>query len=209
MKCWAAAAGVLFSALLVSQAMPDLRACEVDRARRDFDVATALRECWRMAEHGYPDAQLILGVMYADGWGVPQDDREAVKWFRRAAEQGNAFAQFHLGSAYANGRGVPQHDREAMKWFRRAAEQGDILAQVNLGEMYAKGQGGPEDDLFAYFWFILAASRTDTGGWSGDLLKARDLVVNRLTPEQRAKAQDMARDWKPKPERPTGPTPGK
>ena len=31
-----------------------------------------------------------LGVMYQNGNGVPQDDDEAVKWYRLAAAQGNA-----------------------------------------------------------------------------------------------------------------------
>jgi hypothetical protein len=39
---------------------------------------------------------------------VPQDDEEAVKWFRLAAEQGDADAQYNLGVAYANGQGAPQ-----------------------------------------------------------------------------------------------------
>jgi uncharacterized protein len=36
------------------------------------------------------NAQYNLGVMYAIGQGVPEDDAEAVKWYRKAAEQGHA-----------------------------------------------------------------------------------------------------------------------
>jgi len=42
------------------------------------------------AEQGFANAQYNLGVMYANGEGVPEDDKQAVKWFRLAAEQGNA-----------------------------------------------------------------------------------------------------------------------
>ena len=42
------------------------------------------------------DAQDSLGWMYDTGRGVPQDDAEAVRWFRLAAEQGNAWAQKRL-----------------------------------------------------------------------------------------------------------------
>ena len=55
---------------------------------------------------------------------MPQDYREAVKWFRKAAEQGHAGAQANLGFMYDRGWGVPEDDREAVKWFRKAAEQG-------------------------------------------------------------------------------------
>ena len=66
--------------------------------------------------------QYNLGVMYYNGQGVPQDYKEAMKWFRMAAEQGHADAQYNLGVIYSNGKGVPQDHKEAMKWLRMAAE---------------------------------------------------------------------------------------
>ena len=45
-------------------------------------------------------AQYNLGVMYDNGDGVPQDYKEAVKWYRLAAEQGDASAQYNLGLMY-------------------------------------------------------------------------------------------------------------
>ena len=62
------------------------------------------------------EAQVLLGGMYGNGRGVPQDEVEAVRWFRLAAEQGNAEAQLYLGVMYSNGRGVPQDDAEAVRW---------------------------------------------------------------------------------------------
>jgi TPR repeat protein len=38
------------------------------------------------ANAGDADAQYNLGVMYDNGEGVPEDDVEAVAWFRQAAE---------------------------------------------------------------------------------------------------------------------------
>jgi uncharacterized protein len=38
------------------------------------------------------------------GQGVPQDDAQAVAWYRKAAEQGYAAAQVNLGVMYANGK---------------------------------------------------------------------------------------------------------
>ena len=45
-------------------------------------------EVKKKAEQGDADSQYILGFMYNNGQGVPQDHAEAVKWFRLAAEQG-------------------------------------------------------------------------------------------------------------------------
>jgi len=54
------------------------------------DYETALRLMRPLAEQGYAKVQYNLGVLYEKGQGVPQDYKEAMKWFRLAAEQDNA-----------------------------------------------------------------------------------------------------------------------
>ena len=44
------------------------------------------------AEQGDAETQYNLGLAYARGQGVPQDDQEAVRWYRLAADQGVAAA---------------------------------------------------------------------------------------------------------------------
>ena len=105
------------------------------------------------AEHGYGPDQYTLGVMYANGIRVAEDDAEAVRWFRMAAEQGHASAQHNLGLLYAEGDGVPEDDAEAVRWYRLAAEQGYAPAQGILGVMYDNGNGIPEDDAEAVRWY--------------------------------------------------------
>ena len=56
------------------------------------DYATAVQEWTPLAEAGDEVAQYNLGVMYDNGLGVPQDPKEAVKWYRLAAEQGDVDA---------------------------------------------------------------------------------------------------------------------
>ena len=75
------------------------------------------------AEQGDASAQFALGFMYADGEGVPQDDVEAVRWYRLAAEQGHAVAQSNLGVRYDEGRGVPQDYVQAHMWRNVAASR--------------------------------------------------------------------------------------
>ena len=67
-----------------------------------------ITELRRQAEQGDPDAQSILGLMYANGEGVLKDDTEAVRWYRLAADQGVALTQYNLGHMYFLGRGGPQ-----------------------------------------------------------------------------------------------------
>src|SRR5262249_57376614 len=88
------------------------------------DFATALQLFRPLADQGMARARAILGVMYANGQGVPKSDTEAMKWYQLAADQGDAAAQTALGIIYANGRGVPKDPGKGLEWFRKAADQG-------------------------------------------------------------------------------------
>ena len=115
-----------------------------------------------LAQQGDAEAQLHLGVNYELGsQGVPQDDLQAVAWYRKAAEQGCAEAQFALGLMYSIGRGVAQDDQQAVAWYRQAAEQGDAKAQFNLGLMYDDGRGVAQDYQQAAAWYHQAAEQGD------------------------------------------------
>ena len=86
--------------------------------------------------------------MYDNGEGVPENDAEAVRWFRLAAEQGLAFAQDSLGRKYALGNGVPQNGVRAYVWFSVAVAQGleearlrrDTMADMLTPDQLARGQ---------------------------------------------------------------------
>ena len=75
---------------------------ETDPSAKSFDDLRA------RAEVGDSEAQYTLGVAYADGLGVPQDNSEAVRWTRLAADQDLAEAQSHLASMYRQGVGVSE-----------------------------------------------------------------------------------------------------
>ena len=61
-----------------------------DAAYAKGDYATALRLLRPLADQGDAVAQYNLGVMHANGHGVPQNYAEAAKWYRLAADQGDA-----------------------------------------------------------------------------------------------------------------------
>jgi TPR repeat protein len=143
----------------VTRSVQLLQLLEALTALERKDYATAFPLLLPLARAGMPEAQFYVGVMYHFGYGVPRDDREAVRWYRLAAEQGHADAQFNLGVMYAYGEGVPQDHAEALRWFRLAAEQGDAKAQFNLGVMYDEGEGVPQDHAEALRWFRLAAEQ--------------------------------------------------
>ena len=145
-----------------------------------------------------PVAQNNLGVIYANGQGVPQDYAAAASWYRKAADQGHAIAQNNLGSMYRIGQGVPQDYAAAVSWYRKAADQGYATAQNNLGSMYRIGQGVPQNYVQEHKWFSLSASRATRADVRELATKNRDIVAAEMTPQQIAAAQRLARDWKPK-----------
>ena len=149
------------------------------------DYAAALEEWKPLAEQGYADAQNNLGRMYINSEGVLQDDAEAVRWYRRAAEQGYAIAQNNLGGMYYYGRGVPQDYVQAHLWFSLAATQGNTDAQNSRGFVAN----------LIRLWYSLVATQGGT-----EAQNSRDIVAKRMTREQIAEAQRLAREWQPKAE---------
>jgi len=167
-------------------------------AAESGDYETAMR-LWRpLADQGDATVQNLLGQMYREGTGVPQDYAAALSWYQKAADQGNAPAQFNLGFMYFNGLGVPQDYPAAMSWYRRAADQGNSAAQLNLGGMYLQGEGAPQEYVSAYMWFNLAAAAVPAVEFPNVAAAYRDEVAEKMTPEQVAEAQRLAREWKPK-----------
>jgi TPR repeat protein len=129
---------LMTASLLQSTGTPTtMPSAETFKKEHDF---AALK---KKAEAGDPKAQVQLGLAYASGDGVAEDDAESVKWFRLAAERGNAAGEYSLGEMYLTGRGVSADLTKAMNWMRRAAEHGDARGEFNLAVMYSQGQGWP------------------------------------------------------------------
>ncbi len=105
---------LLLLTLLLWLPIAQANEAEFQRANEAYesgDYKTAIDILESLAEQGYALAQSNLGVMYENGYGVVQNDGEALKWYHKAAKQGYALAQFNLGVMYENGHGVPQNRR--------------------------------------------------------------------------------------------------
>jgi hypothetical protein len=162
------------------------------------DYEQAVYWVTKAAEQGYAKAQFFLGGMYSNGQGVTQDDKQAAYWITKAAEQGFAEAQFILGAMYILDMGVPLDHQQAVYWYTKAAEQGHASAQNDLWVMYYNGQGVPQNFKLAYVWLNIAAATGDE-----NLIKARDIISKKLSPQQLSEAQELAAQIQHKIDNPT------
>ena len=129
-----------------------------------------------------------LGLAYALGDTLEQDDEKAFTYFSRAAQEGYAPAQYRLGVAYADGDGTPPDPAQALEWYNKAAKQGHIDAQRSLALIYLNGQGQiPPDKPKALAWYTILAE-------DGNQLDVhrRDGLLEELPEQDVAKAESLA-----------------
>ena len=115
----------------------------------------------KAAEQGDSVAQNKLGYMYRMGYGVPQSDANAAKWYRKAAEQGNASAQVNIGNCFFDGRGVERNYNIAREWYEKSAAQGNSNGLLKMGYLYYNGIGVEQDYKKALEAWLLAAKEGD------------------------------------------------
>lgn len=158
----------------------------------NIDEKEAFRWYKAAAEKGLKDAQYNVGLFYRKGTVVPKDDAAATKMFAAAAEGNNnePGAEYELGLSYLNGLGVPKDEARAVELFEKAAFQGYKSAQFELGLCYRDGKGVPKDIAKAYAWLKLASA----GGGAVEIIKARDKVLEGLTPEQLQQGQKLVEE---------------
>ena len=83
-----------------------------------------------------------------------------------------------------------EYKKNVIDVWEKLAKEGHSGAQHNLGFAYNNGHGVPQNYQKAYYWFSLAAANGNTAAE-----KWRDEVVEKMTPQQIAKAQEEVQKW--------------
>jgi len=177
--------GVLMTVMSCQQNMASQKGPNASNASAS---KTDFAELRARAEAGDAIAQYNLAVTYDFGEDVPENNKEAVKWYRLAANQGVSEAQFNLALMYDEGEGVPVNDKEAVKWYRLAAKQGVANAQNNLAVMYANGEGVARNYVAALMWANIAVKNGAKNASS-----ARNALTQLMSKADIARAKQMAR----------------
>jgi len=146
----------------------------------------------KAAGQNYARAQVNLAFCFRNGTGVRKDYAEAVKWLNKAADQNDARAEDLLGELYQDGQGVPKNYQQAVNWYRKAADQNDPVAQLHLASCYYYGKGVPKNYIECYKWVLLSAAQGNQVA-----RKNTSIVEKKMSPNQIAEGQRLARDFKP------------
>ncbi len=119
----------------------DLPACHAAALDRYYAPPSAesdgesLRLFRKACDGGYSASCNGVGVMYAEGRGVPKDERAAMTWWQKACAGDGSTGCEHLASALEAGRGTPKDAALA----RDVRARGECLFQASL----AKDAGAP------------------------------------------------------------------
>ncbi|MDD9908421.1 MAG: tetratricopeptide repeat protein [Ahrensia sp.] len=114
------------------------KAAKIDEAFGAFQrgyYLTAFSLALPRAEAGDPNAQTLIGELYANGYGVARDVKKALEWYRFGAEGGNPDAQFALGNALLQGTSIELNREEGRKFLEMSAKAGHVRAAFNLAQL--------------------------------------------------------------------------
>lgn len=120
-----------------------------------------LHQTWVWIEES-DTSEVLLGL------NIPQDDIEAVKWFRYAA----------MRNGYL-----------AYSW-----QASNARYQKKLGNIYALGRGVQQNYVLAYMWYSIAVSNRASAAPDYGLNESLDEVAGKMNPEQIAEAKSLAQE---------------
>jgi TPR repeat protein len=104
--------------------------------------ASGLKDLDAAGDKDNSDALEALGVIYADGKLVGQDNKQALSYFRRAAARGDRDAVLHMAQQIEAGQGVAADPQEAARLY-------DVLLRAEAGKTTTLDAAGQQ----AKAWF--------------------------------------------------------
>ncbi|MCP3730174.1 CHAT domain-containing protein [Sphingomonas sp. MG17] len=121
---------------------------------RDADTAKALPLLERAVAGGSLQAANTLAAIYAQGEGVPKDEKRGLAYALMGEKSDYAWIVAKLGNYYLNGIGTPVDSAKAIAFTARAFALGVSGSASDLGDIYRFGRAGvPRDFAQARAWY--------------------------------------------------------
>lgn len=189
---------------------------EIGEAGDGYTLDDALPWYFRAANEGGDEkAMYRLGWLYErgpdakTGRGLPIDEKEAYKWYKKAADLNYGPAVFAMGNFYYDGKGgVTKDPRKGREFFIRAANMGDPLGMARLANIskYGKPPLLRPNKVEAMVWYELAkrelAKRGDTDSEDlvaiqGEIVKEQLELRRSMSPSELDQAERRVKSWYP------------
>lgn len=168
-----------------------------------------------LAESGDARAMVLLGNMYAQGYGVTRNEIEAYNLYRRAALAGNSEAMVVTGAMLQQGLGTPTNVADAIAWYKRAAQTGQAGGAFFYGLYLFRGNNTNDPDknivpdpAQAYLWMRICEKISKDPKMKDTAGKISAEIAKQLKPAERESADAAVAAWKPTPASQLGPAPG-
>ena len=168
-----------------------------------------------LAESGDARAMVLLGNMYAQGYGVTKNETEAYQLYRRAALAGNSEAMVVTAAMLQQGLGVPTDVAQAVQWYNRAAQTGQPGGALFYALYLFRGNNtnDPDKNLVpdlaqSYQWMRICEKISKDEKMKDTAGKLAAEIAKKLTPAEIATADAAVASWKPVAASELGPAPG-
>lgn len=146
-----------------------------------------------LKDGGDMEAAAILGRLYAEGKGTPQNTNAAIEALHLAAASGIADAYKYLGDMYLVGIGVEPNGETALGYYKGAAEHGMHNAYELMGDMYENGEYLDRNPARAVELYDLAAKGgSQSAKEKSDEIKRERLALYNEAVEKRETEPEVA-----------------
>lgn len=138
----AAEAGSVRGQNLIALIREELRTKSFQNAQKALvkgDTDRAIRLFSQSAEAGSAASAWNLSLMYANGDGVPKDEKAGFRWCLKAAELGHGTAMLTAAKSYFNGRdGAEMDQKQALFWAEKAKKSGRNTLGESVDDLIRK-----------------------------------------------------------------------
>lgn len=141
----AVADAVGLSSGISTHAPGDTVTLDVWRSGQAVPIKVVLGDAGTSCHQGDAWACGSLGVVFANGMGVPKDETRAAALFQAACDGGYPEDCYNLGVLVHSGAGVKKDEERAIALFQSSCDADFATGCFNLGVMYLNGDGVKKD----------------------------------------------------------------
>lgn len=115
----------------------------------------------KAAESNCKSAFTLVALFYQKGFGVSEDENEAIKWLQKGVTQNCKYSCFSLGVIYSADDSENKDLLASLKCFKKGAELGYAKSQFKYALALSTGNGVSKNETEAYRWFLSAKSQNE------------------------------------------------